>query len=487
MGDQGFYGMDSRKTMNYSTRLFLVLIVLCGLFLRFRGIENPLLDDQAWRQTDTAGMALHMEGRLNKIPDVFFPRLSYDGVTAQKVELEFPLFPYLLAWTWSFVGQADLWGRLWAIGFSVVSILGLYVLGRNLFSEKMGLITAAVYTVLPLAVYYGRVIMPEPLAQALSIWALNSMIWWRRTPSTLRLLIAGLVMGAAILAKLPQIMIFPVAIMLGFLDLPGNKRIDLRKALIYSVLAIVLPASYYISAHLGSTNSGQFVSGIISTQVVHGSTLYWNQLQKNIEEGLSYIVLAFASLGLVKLFFNFISTKSDIKLRVVSSALILWTVICVLYVLIICTRIPLDYYLVPILPLAAILVGVFLESLGRLERLTVQIVTIVLIIWLMRKGYSDLTKKYAWDDQYLIQADWIRSNTSQGSVLILSDPPPMTFYYSRRVGFRLIGSDDDSIQRVNELPGNYLVKLPHSVRTQEFWQRINASYEEIGPGIYKLD
>ena len=134
-------------------RLLLLLILLIALGVRLRGITNPLLDDQAWRQADTASIATHMLGRLTYIPSVFLPQLNYDGVTPQRVELEFPFFPYLLALTWTIFGWADIWGRLWSVGLSLVTVLGIYDLGRKMFTDRAGLFAAAIYTIMPLSIY----------------------------------------------------------------------------------------------------------------------------------------------------------------------------------------------------------------------------------------------------------------------------------------------------------------------------------------------
>ncbi len=93
-------------------------------------------------------------------------QLSYDGVTPQIVELEFPFLPYLLAWTWTLFGWADIWGRLWSVFLSLVAVGGVYYLGRELFNVRVGLLAAAIYALMPLSIYYGRVVMPEPMAQA---------------------------------------------------------------------------------------------------------------------------------------------------------------------------------------------------------------------------------------------------------------------------------------------------------------------------------
>jgi len=227
-------------------RLLLFIILLLALGVRLRGITNPLLDDQGWRQADTASMSLHMLGHLTDIPNVFLPQLNYDGVTPQRVELEFPFLPYLLAWTWTLFGWADIWGRLWSVLLSLITVGGVYYLGRKMFTDRVGLLAAIIYALMPLSIYYGRVVMPEPMAQAWSIWAL-AMIWrWRNSPKDRGLWKIGLLMAGAILAKLPQLMLFPVALLLGFYPL-NHKR--LGQLVRFSLIVLIPPMVYILMSH----------------------------------------------------------------------------------------------------------------------------------------------------------------------------------------------------------------------------------------------
>ncbi len=455
------------------SRSILTSILIVALLLRLKGINNPLLDDQAWRQADTAAMATHMLGHLADFPGVFFPHLNYDAIVPQKVELEFPFLPYLLAVTWSILGWADVWGRLWSVLFSLLTVWGIYDLARRIFSERVALLASGIYTVMPLAVYYGRVIMPEPVAQVLSVWAINLLWRWRRAPTLGKLCGAGLLISAAILAKLPQLMLFPVALFLGFWPL---RRSELRNLVLYSLLALFLPMVYYTWVHFRSDYSSQFVSGIVSGQVVQAQEYHWEELGKNLSRsGLSLFVLLLTFIGGLRII---------LFPSLARSGLVVWLMVCLFYVGIVCSRIPLDYYLVPILPLVALLSALALDIIDDVPG---TVGGIVLICLLCFGTVQTLNPKYAWDNRYLVQADWLKQNTSAQSVIILSDPPPMTFYYARRVGFRLIDSDDQkALAQIKILPAQYLVRLPKSERKSGFWESIRKSYPEIGPGVYWL-
>lgn len=452
--------------------------------MRLKGITNPLLDDQGWRQADTASMALNMLGHLGCLPDVLFPLLNYDGVGPQKVELEFPFLPYLLALTWSIFGWADLGGRLWAVLFSLMTLWGIFELGRHMFSVRVALWAAAFYAFIPLTTYYGRVVMPEPVAQAFSVWALTLILLWRKSPSRKRLFLAALLMAAAIMAKLPQLMIFPIALVIGFWPLQGKWV----KMLHYCLLALFLPMLYYSWVHLGAGESSQFVSGILSDQVMEGPKSFRVQLENHLWDGFGFPLLLLAGVGFLKtiglaMSLKPISAHTQREDRGVLLGLILWCLISLIYLGVICLSIPLDYYLVPVALPLVLCAGLTLDSFEDVPGFVVGVLVVSLL--LVNQMHTN-EPKYIWNERYLSQASWIREHTEKKGVLILSDSPPMTLYYAQRYGFRLKSSDDQKAwEELQAISGDYLIALPGS-RGEEFWEKVEKVYPQVGPGVYRL-
>ncbi len=460
-------------------------ILFVGVLVRLKGISNPFLDDQGWRQADTASMALNMMGHLGSLPDVLFPMLNYDGSGPQKVELEFPFLPYLLAITWKVLGWADLWGRLWAIFFSFLTLVGVFGLGRLVFSERVGLWAAAFYAFMPLTTYYGRVVMPEPVAQAFSIWAVYSLLLWRKTPSSRRFILAAFLMSAAILAKLPQFIIFPVALVIGFWPLKGK----LLKILLYSLLALFLPMLYYSWVHTGAGEASQFVSGILSDQVLEGPKFFVTQLRNHLWAGFGFPLILLAGAGFLRMAWVAIPHELDFfriweEGRGVFLGIILWCLISLIYIGVICTRIPLDYYLVPVTLPLVLSAGYALDFFEDIPGFVLGVLVVSLLLVSQTLNYAP---KYSWDERYLSQAIWIRESIEKEKVLLLSDSQPMTLYYAQRYGFRLKSLEDQKAwEELLATPGDYLVALPNS-RGEVFWNRVKAKYPQVGPGVYRLD
>lgn len=470
--------------MGWRIKSLLILILIVAFLFRLQGINNPYLDDQGWRQGDTASMAFNMLDHLDQFPEVFFPKLNYDGSGPQPVELEFPFLPYLLALTWTVLGWEDLWGRLWAVAFSLLTIVGVYKFSSYAFSPRAGLWAGAIYGIMPLTIYYGRVVMPEPLTQALSIWALVALLIWRKKPTWFKLFISSLLMAGAILAKLPQLMLFPVALFIGFG--PCQKESFLSKKLLceikskllfYSFFSLFLPMLYYIWVHFGAVEESQFVSGIFSHQVTEGETFHLNNLLENLHKSLSFPLLIIAIIGLLLII------KDNKVYKNVRFAMALWPLITFFYITLICLKIPLDYYLVPVALPVALGAG-YLICHWKGKRATVAGVLILGVLLFHHLYYFQV--KYQWNEELLTQARWIRENTEPDSLLILSDSPPMTLYYAQRYGYRLINPDDDqAFIDIGNYPGNYLVILPGS-RGEEFGHMVKETYQEVGPEVYGL-
>jgi len=204
--------------------------------------------------------------------------------------------------------------------------------------------------------------------------------------------------------------------------------------------------------------------------------LDWNLLSRNIQRGFTLSAFLLSVVGLCRLIFS----RSPARI-----ALLVWGGIGVLYMVVVCVRIPLDYYLVPILPLVALLSAYALDGIDFQPS---SVIVILFLVLINRDSYAFLTLKYHWNEEFLSQAKWIKNHTSASSVLVLSDPPPMTFYYANRVGFRLTAIEDEDIPSIilHQFPGDFFVHLPQSVHNELFWEKVRNSYPEVGPGVFDL-
>ncbi|MEO9169837.1 MAG: glycosyltransferase family 39 protein, partial [Candidatus Baltobacteraceae bacterium] len=137
----------------------LVLVLAFAVFVRLKGIHEPLLDHPAWRQGDTASIARNFATLKYNI---LYPQTNYNGPPPNYVELELQIVPFFAATLYKIFGVHEIFGRLITLAFSVgtVAIVGLF--GRWLFTSWVaGLIAAFFFATFPGSVYYGRTFTPD--------------------------------------------------------------------------------------------------------------------------------------------------------------------------------------------------------------------------------------------------------------------------------------------------------------------------------------
>ncbi len=134
-------------------------MLLLALALRLHGIHDPILDHPGWRQGDTAAIARNFD-RLRF--DIMYPQTLYNGPPPNYVELELQIVPFLAASLYKIFGVHEIFGRIFTIAFSLATVLALAYFARWLFSSALaGIVAAFFYAVFPGSVYYGRTFMPD--------------------------------------------------------------------------------------------------------------------------------------------------------------------------------------------------------------------------------------------------------------------------------------------------------------------------------------
>ncbi len=140
-------------------KLILIFIFLVGAGIRFADVLRPL-DRALWRECDLGAIARNYAVEsMNPI----YPRIDWRGNSPGYAEMEFPLYPYLIAVTYQIFGVQDYFGRVWAFLFSLLTLFFFYKLARRYLND-LGLIFAfAFFAFNPLIVEFSTAIQPEGL------------------------------------------------------------------------------------------------------------------------------------------------------------------------------------------------------------------------------------------------------------------------------------------------------------------------------------
>ncbi len=146
----------------------LIAIIVVGCALRLFGITNSVTDWHAFRQADTASVTREY---VKHGIDLLRPHYHELGNTQSgKVNpqgyrmVEFPIVNAILAFILRTLPFLDLvtFSRLFSVVFSLGTLVCIYLLGTRWANKTVGYLAALSFATLPYAVYYSRVILPEP-------------------------------------------------------------------------------------------------------------------------------------------------------------------------------------------------------------------------------------------------------------------------------------------------------------------------------------
>ena len=196
--------------MTYKSDRWLWIVLSVGLTVRLIEIDAPLIDHQAWRQTDTAAIARNF---FQEEFNIFYPRIDWRGTTPGYVETNFPLFPFLVACGYQVINSPQEWiGRLFSALFSTISAFFLYCLATRLFNNFwIARFSSVLFLAFPINVYFGRTFMPEALMLLLSIGTLLTFLRWTETEKLRDFALATVTAGLCYAVKIPTLYLgFPL-------------------------------------------------------------------------------------------------------------------------------------------------------------------------------------------------------------------------------------------------------------------------------------
>ncbi|NCN82901.1 MAG: phospholipid carrier-dependent glycosyltransferase [Candidatus Pacebacteria bacterium] len=194
----------------------LLAIVALAFCLRLFYISDPVLEWHSFRQADTASITYEY---VQNGVDILHPRFhDFSNIASGKDNLEgyrmveFPWIHALLASILRLVPQFSLVvaSRLFSVLFSLVTLLSLYFFVKLFSNKKTALLAAATFALLPYAVFYSRVILPDPIMLALSTASLTFFAYWLERNKWWQYLASFVLLGLAALTKPFVLFLAPV-------------------------------------------------------------------------------------------------------------------------------------------------------------------------------------------------------------------------------------------------------------------------------------
>jgi hypothetical protein len=421
--------------------LALAAFCLIGLALRLRGLHDPLLDHPAWRQGDTAAIARNF-ALLNY--NIFFPQTEYNGPPPNYVELELQIVPFLAATLYKLFGVHEVFGRLIAIAFGVATIALVGAFARWLFASTVaGIAALAVYAVLPGTIYYSRTFQPDGAMVFFLVAALYAYARWVVDDDARPVrgaLLAGALLALAFLAKQVALLALvpAIALPLARFGLRGMLSRPLVPAVVLGSLVPLVLYEPYVAAHA----EWHWASGIMRLHVlpslVNALTTAHGFVGKIVDVGRVLRMLSTTMLGPVGLalmvagFVGPLRSKAD-------ALLYGWLAGGVLYAIVVVTVERVDYYLYPLMPLAAL--GAARLALLARDRIPPNryrlAVGVVALAWL-GTTYLDwrlIRPYYGWSKQLYARATALDRELPPDALIVMGHYGPDVMYYIRRKGW----------------------------------------------------
>ena len=184
--------------MHKTTKIILISIFLAGAILRMSDTFRPI-NQASWRENDLGAIARNY-ARESMNP--LYPRIDWRGNTEGFAEMEFPLYPYLIAVTYRIFGVHDYFGRIWAFLFSLSTLFFFFKLAREYLCDFALVFACLFFTFNPLIIEFSTAIQPEGLMTLFYIASVYVFLKWLKTDENKYFWLAVLTTSLTLLAKI---------------------------------------------------------------------------------------------------------------------------------------------------------------------------------------------------------------------------------------------------------------------------------------------
>ena len=417
----------------------LAAILLLGLALRLYGIHNPILDHPGWRQGDEAAIARNFAQLQD---DIAAPQTDYDGPPPNYVELELQIVPFAAAQLYRVFGVHEIFARAIVVAFSLGTIVLLWAFGRDLFGRRAGLLAALAYAIAPGAVYYGRTITPDTDMVFFMTGAL--WCWWRWATGAKRAdFWWAVVFGAfAWLAKPPALL--ALAPMLAIALAARGPRL-LRSWEPYAFLVLTLTPFFAYFNHVRGIAEWHWAEGITSKHVLPqlwaelthpGAFLAGVQSALGLLRMLSSTILGPALFGLTLL--AGLALPRDERARLRAWFFGAWLAALVVYAFVVVNVERVDYYLLPFLPFASLLVAGALQTIFATDRLPLRSTIAACAALIFIATYANMLEihpYYTWSRPVYSAATELDHTLDPQCLIVMGHYDPSVLYTIGRKGW----------------------------------------------------
>jgi 4-amino-4-deoxy-L-arabinose transferase-like glycosyltransferase len=238
-----------RRTIENISRIAdsyrVIVWIALALVVRLYKVDSPLIGVHSWRQADTAAMSRNF---YTNGFNLFYPQIDWGGAIGY-CETEFPIYSYIVALFYKILGLHDSFGRALSIVYFFVSIWFLYRLAEKYFGRNAAFWSGAVYSMLPLNIYYSRTFQPESMLMMCCIIGIYYFDRWIDSERSWDLIISGIFVSLACLIKVLPLIYLGVPLIYLAWNRFGLKVFAQLSLWIYSIFIAFSVFAWYYHAH----------------------------------------------------------------------------------------------------------------------------------------------------------------------------------------------------------------------------------------------
>ncbi len=444
----------------YFEYILLSIVLILGFGVRLYKLNNPIADWHSWRQADTASVSrVYLENGINlllpRYHDISSIQTGMDNPQGYRM-VEFPFYNALnviLVKLFTSI-SLEVWARLINISIAVTSAFFLYLIGKRLMGNYMGLLSAFFYLFIPYNIYFTRVILPDPMGVMFGVVSLWAFLEFTHSNKKALLFISSVFFAMALLIK-PYLGFYLFPIIYLAIKKYGIKSFFKEKRVIAGTLAYLAVA--FIPFLLWRGWEAKFPEGIpfyewaFNGNLIRFKPSWWYWI---FGERLGHLILG--SLGLIPFTFGVLNTK--VKNLFIQAFLggTLFYVAAVAN-----ANVMHDYYQILSIPAIALAVAsgtVFLWEGRIFNKILTRIIVVVSIGVMLITGWNQIVGNFNINHPEIMEAGEAIDRVTPKDALIVAPYNGDTafLYQTKRFGWPAI---DNSIDNIIEEGADYYVSV----------------------------
>lgn len=287
--------------MKKTTNIWMILFLL-GVGLFAVDLWHPV-DRLLWRESDMASIARNFD---REGMNIMKPRIDWRGDGPGYAEMEFPVYPWMIAGIYKIFGQHDIIGRFLSYIFTLLALLVFFKMARSWLEPPGSYIAGLFFVFSPLIFQISNDIRPEPFMLLLDLLAIYFFVLWKDSNSWRHLIIAALATALAILAKISNLYIGFLFLFI-LLQKKGLRSFSDYRVYVFGLMALLPPILWYVHAKgfwldygnsLGLSNEYHWIGWDFFTDAYSIKGLLFNEL-----------FFVYMPIGIVVILFGFFSKQ----------------------------------------------------------------------------------------------------------------------------------------------------------------------------------